>query len=382
MKEIVLGFVTSFFVVLLATPSLIKVAKMKKLVDNPNEERKRHRKATPTIGGIIMFAASLFAYSLWFPSDNLSYFGSPHDFAVAVNDFKFLISASILLFFIGVKDDIIGVAPMKKLVGHMIVGFIFVVMADVRIMGMHGVFGVQEIPYWASVALSVFTYVVVVNAINLIDGSDGLAAGTGFISSVYFGIWFYATYQYDLSMMAFVLAGCLAGFLLFNFSPAKIFMGDSGSLFIGAFVFMMAMKCIETDTRYIQGWAERVSSAVFAMAVLAYPLVDTLRVFTLRISRGISPFSPDRNHIHHHLIDKGYSHAFTALYLYLIVAIIPPISLLFDGLSATVAFFGMLIISFALVHTVFIYKNKNPIDKGEKAEDNQSSDQMVAKKAS
>lgn len=358
MKEIILGFVTSFFVVLLATPSLIKVAKLKKLVDDPNEERKRHRKSTPTIGGIIMFAASLFAYSLWFPSDNLSYFGSLHHFSKSVNDFKFLISAAILLFFIGVKDDIIGVAPLKKLAGHVIVGFILVVMADERIMSMHGVFGMEEIPYWASVALSVFTYIVVVNAINLIDGSDGLAAGTGFIASFFFGSWFYVTYQYDLSMMAFVLAGSLSGFLLYNFSPAKIFMGDSGSLFIGAFVFMMAMKCIETDSRFIQGWADDVSSAVFAMSVLAYPLVDTLRVFSIRIYKGVSPFSPDRNHIHHQLIDKGYSHAFTALYLYLIVAIIPPISLLFKGYNTTIAFFGMLIISFVLVHTVFLFKNK------------------------
>ncbi|MCZ4408648.1 MraY family glycosyltransferase [Cryomorphaceae bacterium 1068] len=356
MKEIVLGFVTSFFVVLLTTPSLIKVAKMKKLVDDPNEERKKHRKSTPTIGGIIIFAASIFAYSLWFPSDNLNYFGSLHHFSESVSDFKFLIAATILLFFIGVKDDIIGVAPMKKLIGHVIVGFILVVMADIRIMGMHGVFGIYEIPEWASVGLSVFTYIVIVNAINLIDGSDGLAAGTGFICSVYFGLWFYGTYQYDFSMMAFVLAGSLGGFLLFNFSPAKIFMGDSGSLFIGAFVFVMAMKCIETDTRLLDGWTENVSSAVFALSVLAYPLVDTLRVFTLRILKGRSPFSPDRNHIHHQLIDSGYGHVFTALYLYLVVIAVPLVSLGFKGYSPTVAFFSMMLISFALVHTVFLFR--------------------------
>ena len=356
MKEIVLGFVTSFFVVLLATPSLIKVAKMKKLVDDPNEERKKHRKSTPTIGGIIIFAASIFAYALWFPSDNLSYFGSLRNFSESVNDFKFLISAAILLFFIGVKDDIIGVAPMKKLVGHAIVGFILVVMAGIRIKGMHGVFGVEEIPDWAGVGLSVFTYVVIVNAINLIDGSDGLAAGTGLICSAFFGLWFYGTYQYDLSMMAFVLAGSLGGFLLFNFHPAKIFMGDSGSLFIGAFIFVMAMKCIETDTRLLDGWTENVSSVVFALCVLAYPLVDTLRVFTLRTFKGRSPFSPDRNHIHHQLIDSGYGHTFTALYLYLIVFSVPLVSLGFKGFDPTVAFFSMLLISIALVHTVFIFR--------------------------
>lgn len=356
MKEIVLGFVTSFFVVLITTPSLIKVAKMKKLLDDPNEERKKHKRSTPTIGGIIIFAASIFAYALWFPSDNLSYFGSLDQFSESVKVFKFLIAASILLFFVGVKDDIIGVAPMKKLVSHMIVGFILVVMADIRIMSMHGVFNIYELPFEISVALSVFTYVVVVNAINLIDGSDGLAAGTGFICSVFFGLWFYSTYQYDLSMMAFVLAGSLGGFLLFNFSPAKIFMGDSGSLFIGAFVFVMAMKCVETDPRLLGGWNDQASSVVFTLSVLAYPLVDTLRVFSLRILRGKSPFTPDRNHIHHQLIDSGYGHTFTALYLYLVVLLVPLISLGFRGLSPTVQFFSMFVISFVIVHTVFIFR--------------------------
>jgi UDP-N-acetylmuramyl pentapeptide phosphotransferase/UDP-N-acetylglucosamine-1-phosphate transferase len=363
MKEIVLGFATSFFVVLLTTPSLIKVAKMKKLVDDPNEERKKHKRSTPTIGGIIIFAASLFAYSLWFPSDNLGYFGSLHHFSEAVGDFKFLISATILLFFVGVKDDIIGVAPMKKLASHMIVGFILVVMADIRIMSMHGVFGIYELPFEASVVLSVFTYIVVVNAINLIDGSDGLAAGTGLICSVFFGLWFYSTYQYDLSMMAFVLAGSLGGFLVFNFTPAKIFMGDSGSLFIGAFVFVMAMKCVETDARLLQGWTNQASSVVFTLSVLAYPLVDTLRVFSVRIMRGRSPFSADRNHIHHQLIDSGHGHAFTALYLYLVVIMVPLISLGFRGLSPTIAFFSMLVISFVIVHTVFIFRFWNSRSK-------------------
>ena len=151
MKEIILGFITSFFVVLLATPSLIKVAKMKHLVDDPKEDRKHHMASVPTIGGIIIFAAGVFAYALWFPWDNTRFFGGSQAFIEAVKDFKFLIAASILIFFIGVKDDIIGVAPVKKHIGHIIVGFILVMMADIRISGMHGVFNLDEIPYWSSV---------------------------------------------------------------------------------------------------------------------------------------------------------------------------------------------------------------------------------------
>lgn len=358
MKEIILGFITSFFVVLLATPSLIKVAKMKHLVDEPSEDRKTHKASVPTIGGIIIFAASIFSFSLWFPEDNLSYYGSPDQFSQSVSMFKFLIAAAILIFFIGVKDDIIGVAPVKKLIGHIIVGFILVVMADIRITGMHGVFSTEEFPYWASVLLSVFTYVVIVNAFNLIDGSDGLAAGIGFVTSCFFGVWFYNSSQFDLSLLAFVLCGSLAAFLVFNFNPARIFMGDSGSLFIGMFTFVMAIKCIETDTSLVPSFINGMSAPVYAMAVLAFPLIDTLRVFAIRASQGLSPFSADRNHIHHQLIDKGYTHAQTAVVLYLICAVIPFISFFFRAEDPTLTFFSMLGIGLLVVHSVFLFRTR------------------------
>lgn len=358
MREIILGFITSFFVVLLATPSLIKVAKMKHLVDEPSEERKHHKSSKPTIGGIIIFAASIFSYALWFPWDNMSYFGSPAEFKESVMEFKFFIAASILIFFIGVKDDIIGVAPVKKLVSHIIVGFILVLMADIRITGFHGLFGLGEIPYYASVSLSVFTYIVIVNAFNLIDGSDGLAAGVGFITSIFFGVWFYATAQLPLSLLSFILAGSLGAFLVFNFNPAKIFMGDSGSLFIGALTFVLAVKCVETNLEILPTMIPGLSAPVYTMAVLAYPLIDTLRVFTIRLSKGLSPFAPDRNHIHHKLIDKGYSHAQTALILYSICFIVPLIAIAIKSLEPTWSFFGMFLISFLLVHSVLLFKLK------------------------
>ncbi|MCA1751101.1 MAG: undecaprenyl/decaprenyl-phosphate alpha-N-acetylglucosaminyl 1-phosphate transferase [Flavobacteriales bacterium] len=359
MKEIILGCITSFFVVLLATPSLITVAKLKNLVDEPDLDRKHHKKSVPTIGGIIIFAASIFAYALWFPWDNYSFFGSPDSFSQSVKEFKYLIASAILIFFIGVKDDIIGVAPVKKLIGHSIVGFILVIMADIRISGMHGVFGIEEIPYYASVLLSVFTYIVVVNAFNLIDGSDGLAAGIGLISSVFFGVWFYLTGQYDLALLSFVLVGALQAFLIFNFAPAKIYMGDSGSLFIGAFTFALAVKCIETDFRSLPMLTGGISPAVFAMSVLAYPLIDTLRVFALRIFRGVSPFEADRQHIHHRIIDGGYSHRFTALILYAVSTVIPLSCLLFGGVDHTITFFAMLVIGFLVVHAVLLLKTRN-----------------------
>lgn len=360
MQEILLGFITSFVVVLVATPSLILVAKLKHLVDEPTDARKKHGRSVPTIGGIIIFASAVFAYALWFPADNLSYYGSLANFTESVTGFKFIVACSILIFFIGVKDDIIGVAPVKKLIGHILVGFILVVMADIRITGMQGVFGIFELHYPASVALSVFTYIVLVNAFNLIDGSDGMAAGIGFIACAFFGVWFYASFQYDLSLLAFSLAGALGAFLIYNFSPARIFMGDSGSLFIGMLTFIMTVKCIETDVRIIPFQLKGVTPAIFAMSVLAYPLIDTLRVFGLRIISGRSPFQADRNHIHHRLIDRNYTHAQTAYTLYLASIVIPIISLFFRGVDPTITFIAMGCISFGVLFTVFLLPMRKP----------------------
>src|SRR6218665_1916659 len=219
MEFLILVFVTSFFVVLLSTPSLIKVAILKRLFDAPGDTRKLHTRMIPTIGGIIIFAGTVFSYSLWFPSGRL------HDPVLVINtmeDYKYIVSTLLVMFFVGVKDDIIGTAPVKKLVAHVLVGMVLVLMANIRIISMHGIFGIEVLPYWASVFLSLFTYIVVVNAFNLIDGVDGLAGGVGFIASSAFGAWFALAGDYAMAALAIALSGSLFGFLFFNFSPSKI----------------------------------------------------------------------------------------------------------------------------------------------------------------
>jgi UDP-GlcNAc:undecaprenyl-phosphate GlcNAc-1-phosphate transferase len=313
----ILGFITAFFVVLLATPSLIKVAKIKHLVDMPGEDRKLHKRSVPTIGGIIIFSAILFSYALWFP-DVGDFLGA------SVRDFKYLIAILIILFFVGIKDDIIGTAPMKKLIAHIIVGFILVMMADMRITGMHGIFGLEKpFPDWASALLTMFVYIVVVNAFNLIDGVDGLAAGVGLISATTFGFLFYIAGDYSHSLLAFILSGSLLGFLFFNFMPARIFMGDSGSLTIGAIISVLAIRLIELDKHLMPQDMQSLSMPVMAMAIMVYPLVDTLRVFIVRAFHGQSPFTADKNHLHHRILRFGFNHAQTVflIYFYNIVVI-------------------------------------------------------------
>lgn len=314
MAALILVFLTSFIVVLYSTPALIKVAVLKRLIDAPSEERKVHKHSIPTIGGIIIYAGTLFAYALWFDVEDRVYYDKIFR---SVNEFKLIIATSLILFFVGVKDDIIGTAPVKKLFAHIVVALILVLMGDIRITGLHGIFGVSDIPYWGSVFISIFTYVVVVNAFNLIDGVDGLAAGIGLLACGAFGIWFIFANEFGYAALSFALAGALSGFLIFNFSPARIFMGDSGSLVIGMFICVLAIKMIEFPTQQLDSFWVRVSKPVFAISALVYPLMDTLRVFIIRAVKGQSPFNADRNHIHHKLLDCKFSHKKTVIIIYI-----------------------------------------------------------------
>jgi UDP-GlcNAc:undecaprenyl-phosphate/decaprenyl-phosphate GlcNAc-1-phosphate transferase len=355
---IAIAFITAFFVVLLTTPALIKVAKLKHLVDEPKEARKTHRSSVPTIGGIIIFAAILFSYSLWFQVNESAHGGELDRIIVAFSEFKYLVAAVIILFFIGVKDDIIGTSPVKKLLGHILVAFILVMMADIRITSMHGLFGLEQIPVWASVFLSVFTYIVLVNAFNLIDGVDGLAAGVGFICACFFGTWFYLCGNEPFALLSFVLAGALIGFLVFNFSPARIFMGDSGSLVIGAIISVLAIRMIETRTTDIPDFLQGISTPVLAMSILVYPLIDTFRVFFYRAFRGISPFAADRNHLHHRLQEFGLSHTKTVLIIYTYNIVIVGVCLLTINMNPSIAWVIMFLIASALALLPTVLKPK------------------------
>ena len=357
MSGLILAFLTGFIIVLVSTPVLIKVAKIKHLVDEPGDDRKVHHRSIPTLGGIMLFAGTIIAYSLWFPSAEES-LGGNYDVLSALQDFKYLVASMFILFFMGLKDDIIGMSPTKKLIIHMLVGFILVYMAGIRITNFNGLFGIYEIPGWVSMLLSLFVYIVIVNAINLIDGVDGLAGGIGFIASVTFAVWFYQTGDYSLALLALGLAGSLLGFLVYNFNPAKIFMGDSGSLIIGVVLYVLAIKMIEFEEYQIFETIKSPAKPVMAMAILSYPLVDTLRVFILRVIRGRSPFSADKNHIHHKLLSLGYSHRKTVFILYLYTLFIIGLTLSIPKTSPNISLFIVGGVALLFAQLVFFIKPK------------------------
>jgi len=345
---LLLTFLTAFFIVFLSTPSLLKVAELKNLYDEPDEERKKHNKNIPSLAGILIFAGTLFSFAFWYPEN------------ANIGLLKYVTTGMLLLFFVGVKDDIVGTAAVKKLIAHIIVGLILVLIADIKITSLYGFFGIREIPYEAQILLSLFTYIVVVNAFNLIDGVDGLAGGVGIIAALFFTMWFYMVGDMTLAILSIALAGSLFAFLIFNFAPAKIFMGDSGSLTLGLIFSVLVIKLIEIPSAQIPYELLGISKPTLALALLAYPLLDTLRVFIYRILHGDSPFKADRNHIHHRLLDIGLSPAKAVIYIYLYQILVISSAILTKGLYPTHTLLIVGIIAIALIQVPFFFpKVKN-----------------------
>lgn len=341
MTSLMLPATLAFLVVLFGMPSLIMVAKRKHLVDEPSESRKLHHRSVPTVGGVMLFAATL--------CSTLVAFAFSDDLDSELTRWLGVLGASVPIFFMGLKDDIMGMAAAKKLLVHLAIGCFLVVGLNLRIDDFDGIFGLQELPEWASIAFSMFVYVVIVNAINLIDGIDGLAGGFGMVAMSAFGMWAHWTGDAATSYVAAATVGAMAGFLVFNLNPAKIFMGDSGSLLLGYLCYVMAVMVVQTpDAQTLPG----VVRPIAAMCFLAYPLVDTLRVFTIRVLNRQSPFSPDQRHIHHVLMKLGWGHRLSssALWMYTLLFVVLALkpNSFWLGLSVTVQFFVLLGLAFGV----------------------------------
>ena len=292
---IMAGFVVAFFITYVSIPTILKVAKVKGLYDSPNN-RSSHRKNIPTLGGMAVFAGFAIATALF---SGIS----------ESRELLFVFTGLIILFFIGIKDDILIIDPVKKLLGQIFAAAVVVILGDIRITDIHGFLGIYQIGYVSSVLFTLFVFVAVINAFNLIDGIDGLASGMGVLSSVVFGVWFVVAGFPAYAVISFSLTGSLLAFLRFNLSRGKnkIFLGDTGSLILGMMVSVLTVRFLEYDLQ--AHGVFRISSApVVAFTVLILPLIDMLHVFFLRILRGHSPLEADRWHLHHRLLELGLSH--------------------------------------------------------------------------
>lgn len=285
-----LAFLISYF----AIPVIIEVAEHKKLFDEP-DERKVHKSVIPTLGGLGIFAGFVIATLI----------GTPPATAGVL---QYFVAACLVIFFLGIKDDILILSASKKFLGQLVAAGIIIKFGGLHIGNMYGFLGIHELAPTVGILLTVFTIIVVTNSFNLIDGVDGLAGSLGVFTSLIFGLYFYASGQILYAVMALSLTGSLIGFLIYNFSPAKIFMGDTGSLMIGLLNSIFVIKFISIAANPASAYPIQAAPAI-GFAILIVPLFDTLRVVSIRIMNRRSPFSPDRNHIHHFLLDLGFKHS-------------------------------------------------------------------------
>lgn len=305
MINILSAFFTSFLICFIAIPSIIKIAEIKHLFDEPDEHRKTHKTRVPTLGGIAIFAGMIFSLTFW---------SSQKD----IVELQYIISAILILFFIGLKDDLFNLVAFKKLFGQLCAAFIIVHWAGINITSFYGILGINDLSLIPSYIFSIFTIVVITNSFNLIDGIDCLAGSVGVLAATTFGIWYYHAGMTQYAILAVSLAGSLLAFLYFNKTPAKIFMGDTGSLITGVVLSLLAVKFIEVNRlKPLEDLSKVRSVPVVAIGILIIPLFDTLRVVTIRLIKGYSPFNPDRNHLHHLLLGIGFSHIRTTSVLLL-----------------------------------------------------------------
>ena len=286
-------FALAFLLSVAGIPSIIHVALKYRLFDEADGHRKEHRAPISRLGGVAIFCSFTITILL---------------FATTVNYQKanFLITSCIILFGLGLKDDLYGVNPGTKFFLQMVVALILVILGGFRLSSLYGVFFIWEVNALWGDLFSIVLIIFINNAFNLIDGMDGLAGTLGVIATLSFGIFFAISQELPYAFIAFAMAGAIAGFLRFNYSPAKIFMGDTGALLIGLVCIILAIKFIELNKVGIEN-PTFFSAPAIAVAVILIPVFDSLRVFFIRLLHRKSPFTGDRNHIHHRLQQLGWS---------------------------------------------------------------------------
>ena len=302
--DIIFSLITAFFISFLAIPRLIEFAQKLKVFDNGGD-RASHEGSTPFFGGIAIFTGVICSLLFW----------------ADIEDIQYILVSILIVFIVGLIDDLRQITAFKKLIGQIIATLILIFFGDLQIDSMHGVLGVYDLPIWISTLFTIFVVIVITNGFNLIDGVDGLAGGVGVIATSCFGSVSVMIGQNDMALIAFTLSGALIGFLKYNYYPARIFMGDTGSLVVGMILSVLAINTIKFGL-ITEDFKLPNKGPLIAIVFLAIPLFDSLRVFIVRTSKGVGAFRPGRDHIHHALLDLGFGHNRTALILYFISALL------------------------------------------------------------
>ncbi|MEQ9402646.1 MAG: MraY family glycosyltransferase [Cyclobacteriaceae bacterium] len=297
---LLLSLAAAFLATMTLMPVIIKLFRSIDLLDIP-DKRKIHSVSTPSLGGIAIFLGIVFSLIL------------SSSFAELATQ-KFFLGATFLIFLLGIRDDLSSLMAKHKLVIQIFAAVLVVYFGGWKIEGLNGMFGIDSFPYGMNEVFTIFVIVVMTNAFNLIDGIDGLAGSIALLVTLFFGWYFLSIGSVLNATISISIAGAVLGFLLFNWYPSRVFMGDTGSMTLGFMISILVVQFLSVPE------AASISIGIFSpvsvcIALLILPVYDTLRVFFIRFYLGKSPLSPDRNHIHHVLLKLGMNHGQSAILL-------------------------------------------------------------------
>jgi len=304
----------SFTLGLMGMPVVVRIAKAKGFVVRPNK-RMSHTGEIPNIGGLNICFSFMLSY-LIFEFNQMS-------------QSQFFLIGLFAIMAVGFIDDVLVLTPIAKLLGEALAGIALIGFADIRITHLHGIFGIEQIGVIPSYMISLFVLIAIINAVNLIDGIDGLASGLGILYCIFFAVYFHLAGETSWSILGICMIGALAVFFIYNVfgNREKIFMGDSGSLLLGYLLTAFVFHFCEINAYHTVPESFHMSAApAVAICVLTVPIFDTIRVSLTRIKQHRSPFQPDKNHIHHLLLRTGLNHIQTT-------CVLLSVSVLFIGLA-------------------------------------------------
>jgi len=300
-----LSFVTAFIVTLLTIPPLIQLINRYKLYDIP-DERKKHKMPIPTMGGIAIMAGGMVSLLVWLP------------LKAEFGQLAFFFSL-LALMFTGIMDDIKDLSAKYKFAIQLAIALLIAI-SGIRITSFNGLFGIYTLPLYSQYFFTVLVIAGITNAFNLVDGIDGLAGGLAFMSLITLGLFLTLSGDINTALIAFAIAGGVLAFLYFNFNPARIFMGDTGSLVLGFTISVLCIRLLQVNT--FASHPVLPNAPVFILGITLVPVFDTLRVFFTRTWKGGSPFQADRTHIHHLLTNNGFSHVFAVRVICVVHALV------------------------------------------------------------
>ena len=350
-SRLVLLPILVFFGSLFIIPKIRKLSLKLNFSDTSND-RSSHNGKVASFGGVAFFLSYIFVL---FFAETLD---SSH---VSLT----LLASITIMFFTGLLDDMTDMSPKVKFFAQFIAVSFLMSEPDFRILSLYGFMGIYEIPLYASVFGSMFFLLGLINAFNLIDGIDGLTGITGILVASFYSFMFYKLGFYFYLTISLATIATLLAFLRFNFSvKRKIFMGDTGSLVIGLVLGLLTFKLLSLDVdAYTSLSFNREQLPLFLISVLFVPLLDTIRVMFLRAIRGVSMFKPDKNHIHHIIVDFGLSHRrasfFIGLLNFLVALIMFFVIQVFNDLESVLILVSIFFIAILLLF--LMNKNKSAI---------------------